>query len=213
MLPEHIVLFADDGLPGSRIVVSALSPGVRLQLQPTFIVCIKGLPKGFGIGRVYQNRHAHLSAFVPDRIQPRVVDRHSIAIDIHVSHAQALVDLQAPCTILDVSLKLGHGILGPIRASNAFEIHIGKNNKSIRIVIRYVLDGFLQLFPGSAAQVDHNGQVECIHSSDYGSEILFGHAVLVPVDVDKRIFGPLDGFPRDDKCRLGIVFLKREFLG
>ena len=68
---------------GKNVFVLGKIPAIKapirmsLNLHPTFVEAVNGLKKSRRIGRVNENGNVQIGAFVPDKIQPRIVHRNN----------------------------------------------------------------------------------------------------------------------------------------
>src|SRR5690349_19910609 len=104
--PEYVMLFFDNGFPGGRLIISPLTVRVGLQLQPTLVVFIHRVPKGGRVGGMDQHRDVKRSAFFPNSIQPRTIDRDYFSIVVFEFDSQVFIDLSSYRPIMVMRLQL-----------------------------------------------------------------------------------------------------------
>ena len=115
---------------------------VTAELFPAFVGLINRIKKGRGIGGVDEPRDFQLSACLPNRIEPRIVNLDQGSIRVPIIESKPLEDLQSAGTLRDGvgqllggSLRKSLAVTGPrrriLRVAFSLPIHICEDDEAV----------------------------------------------------------------------------------
>src|SRR5438067_1838063 len=92
--------------------------GVVDQFFISVIGVIDGMKECFGIGDVNGDRDAQPAAFLPDRVEPRIIDSNQFACLVFHPEAEIFQYLEAASPARNRVIKLRHHFLTEVRIIN-----------------------------------------------------------------------------------------------
>ena len=115
MAREKIVLFAHQRFPAWIFFRRTGAAGMRLQLEPAFVVLIHGLEERPWLGGVDQHRNLQPGAGFKHFVEARIIHMDALAFGVLQIHAEVFEDLQTLRAVLHIAVELRGGALRCIR--------------------------------------------------------------------------------------------------
>src|SRR5262249_40675343 len=137
--------------------------GVGIQLVPALVEAVERPEERRRVGDVNDHGTVVFGAHLPDRVEPRVIDGHQLAVLVAVAEAERFVELESLGPSLETLLQTLRLAIPPVRLVDALEVDQSEGEEPPEVRLVEGGERLLETVAPASVEVDHGANAGVVH--------------------------------------------------